>query len=78
MGIDKVKEMLASQLNIEQAQIKKESRIIEDLGADSLDVVELLMSLEDQLQVTITDEEAGKLKTVGDIVAIVDKKAPKK
>lgn len=77
MGIDKIKEMLASQLNIKEEQIKEESRIIEDLGADSLDVVELLMSLEDQLQVSITDEEAGQLKTVGDIVSIVDKKAPK-
>ena len=78
MGIEKIREMLSSQLNIDKEEIKEESRIIEDLGADSLDVVELLMSLEDQLQVEVSDEEAAQLKTVGDIVAIVAKKAPKK
>lgn len=78
MTIEKVKEMLASQLNIDEEKITPESRIIEDLGADSLDVVELLMSLEDQLQVSITDEEAGQLKTVADIVKVVDSKATKK
>ena len=75
MSLDKVKKLLAEQLNINADIITEESRVIEDLGADSLDVVEMLMVLEDEFDVTVSDEESLQLKTVGDIVKLIDKKA---
>ena len=69
-----IKELLAKQLNIDVKKITDESRIIEDLGADSLDVVELLMTLEDEMGISISDEEALKLKTVADIQKIINAK----
>jgi len=77
MTLDKVKQLLAEQLNIPAEKIKAESRVIEDLGADSLDVVEMLMTLEDNFNVTVTDEESVNLKTVGDIVKLIDSKTAK-
>lgn len=74
MSLDKVKKLLAEQLNINADIITEESRVIEDLGADSLDVVEMLMVLEDEFDVTVSDEESLQLKTVGDIVKLIDKK----
>lgn len=74
MSLDKVKKLLAEQLNINADVITEESRVIEDLGADSLDVVEMLMVLEDEFDVTVSDEESLQLKTVGDIVKLIDKK----
>lgn len=73
MMFDKIKKLLATQLNISEDKITADSRLIEDLGADSLDMVEMLMTLEDQFNVTISDEEALKLKTVGDIVKQLEK-----
>lgn len=75
--VDKVKEILASQLNIKADKITGKSNIIEDLGADSLDVVELLMTLEDDFGVAVTDEEAVQLKTVDDIVKLLNAKLKK-
>ena len=72
MDLEKVKSLLAEQLNIKAETIKAESKIVDDLGADSLDVVELLMTLEDEFGVAISDEEAVKIKTVGDILNIVN------
>ena len=72
MDLNKVKSLLAEQLNIKPETIKAESKIVDDLGADSLDVVELLMTLEDEFGVAISDEEAVKIKTVGDILNIVN------
>lgn len=69
--MDKIKKLLSSQLNISEDKIKPESRLVEDLGADSLDMVEMLMTLEDQFGVTISDEEALKIKTVADIAKYV-------
>ncbi len=77
MSFEKVKKLLAEQLNISADTITMKSRVIEDLGADSLDVVEMLMILEDEFNVTVTDEESLKLKTVGDIVNLIDAKAKK-
>jgi len=74
MSLEKVKKLLAEQLNISVDSITEESRVIEDLGADSLDVVEMLMVLEDEFNVTVSDEESLQLKTVADIVALLDKK----
>lgn len=72
MLLDKIKSLLSNQLGIKEDKIKLESRILEDLGADSLDLVELLMALEDEFNVVVSDEEALKLKTVGDIVEIIE------
>ena len=77
MSFEKVKKLLAEQLNISEESIKNESKVIEDLGADSLDVVEMLMVLEDEFNVTVTDEESLTLKTVGDIVNLIDAKSKK-
>lgn len=73
MDFEKIRELLSLQLNLKPELIKRESRIVDDLGADSLDVVELLMTLEDEFGVTVSDEEAVKIKTVDDIINIVGK-----
>ena len=70
---EKIAKMLAEQLNIPQSKITADSRIIEDLGADSLDVVELLMQLEDETGKTIPDDEISSIKTVGEIVTVLEK-----
>ena len=77
MSFDKVRKLLAEQLNIAPDKIDLKSRVIEDLGADSLDVVEMLMVLEDEFNVTVSDEESLQLKTVGDIVNLIDSKTKK-
>lgn len=70
--LDKIAAMLAEQLGIPASKITPESRIVDDLGADSLDVVELLMQLEDQTGKTIPDDKVSTIKTVGDIVKILE------
>ena len=77
MTFDKVKKLLADQLNIDAGKITENSKVIDDLGADSLDVVEMLMTLEAEFNVTVTDEESVNLKTVGDIVKLIDSKTKK-
>ena len=73
MTFDKVKELLAAQLNISKDKIQDDSKLVEDLGADSLDMVEMLMTLEDEFGVSISDEDALNLKTVADIVSYIEK-----
>ena len=63
---DKVKEIIAKELEVDAKQLTPEAKFIEDLGADSLDIVELVMALEEEFGVDIPDEDADKLKTVGD------------
>lgn len=75
--LERVKSLLATQLNIEVGKISETSKIIEDLGADSLDVVEMLMTLEDEFNVTVADEESVNLKTVGDIAKLINSKTKK-
>lgn len=70
---EKVAAMLAEQLGISQSKVTLESKIVDDLGADSLDVVELLMQLEDETGKTIPDEEVTKIKTVGELVEVLEK-----
>ena len=74
---EKVRAILAEQLNVKTDKIKLESKIVEDLGADSLDVVEMLMSVEDKFNVSVSDEEAVNLKTVQDIVNLLESKTKK-
>ena len=70
---DKIADMLAEQLGIPKAKITLDSKIVDDLGADSLDVVELLMQLEDVTGKTVPDEEVTKIKTVGELVEVIEK-----
>ncbi len=72
MVIDKVKELVAEQLGISKDTIKAESNIIEDLGADSLDVIEMLMTLEDEYGITIPDDKISQIKTIGQIVELIE------
>lgn len=70
--LDKIAEIIAEQLGIPKSKVTLESRIVEDLGADSLDVVELLMQLEDQTGKTIPDEQVPEIKTVGDLIKVLE------
>ena len=72
---EKVKEILCEQLDLEEEQVTMEAEIINDLGADSLDVVDMVMSLEEEFDTEIPDEEIESLKTVGDIVKFIDDRA---
>ena len=65
MVLEKVKAILSEQFDVEEDSITAETRISEDLGADSLDVVDLLMSLEDEFEVEVPDDEIENIKTVG-------------
>src|SRR5471030_2618057 len=68
----KVKSIIAEQLGVGEDEIKAESAFIEDLGADSLDIVELLMAMEEEFEVEIPDEEAEHIKTVQDAVNFIN------
>lgn len=70
----KVIKIVAEKLNVEEKNISAASRFQEDLGADSLDIVELLMEIEEEFGVSISDEESEKLKTVGDAVKFIGSK----
>lgn len=70
---EKVTEIIVEQLGVSADQVKPESKMIEDLGADSLDAVELVMAVEEEFGIEVPDEEAEKLVSVGDIVAHVEK-----
>ncbi len=70
--IDKVKKIIADQLCISTDDISDTANVIEDLGADSLDVVELLMSFEDEFKVSIPDDKLDELKTISQIVKVID------
>ncbi|MBO4572183.1 MAG: acyl carrier protein [Clostridia bacterium] len=69
-----IRKALATQLGIDESKITAESKIVEDLGADSLDVVELLMNLEEEYNISVSEDEAAKISTVGDFVALVESK----
>tara|TARA_B100001027_G_C16120594_1_gene264713 strand:- start:76 stop:312 length:237 start_codon:yes stop_codon:yes gene_type:complete len=65
---DKVKEIIATHLSIDKAKITNESSIVDDLGADSLDTVELVMAFEEEFNLEIADDKAGEILTVGDAI----------
>jgi acyl carrier protein len=68
----RVKEIIGEHLGVERDEILPESRFIEDLGADSLDIVELVMALEEEYEVEVPDEDAEKLRTVGDVIGYIE------
>ena len=72
MEFEKLCDVIVDTLGCELEDVKPEARLAEDLGADSLAAVELIMSLEEKAGIHIEDEDAAKLKTVGDIVAYLD------
>lgn len=71
---DKVKELIAKQLNRPVDEITDDKEVVKDLGADSLDVVEMLMGLEEEFNITVPEEDAVNIKTVGDIITLINSK----
>lgn len=72
---DKVKEIVADELSVDPPIVTPQARFVEDLGADSLDVVELVMRFEEEFEIEIPDEDAEKIVTVGDAVSYIEKKS---
>ena len=72
--IDEVKEVVVEQLNVNADEVKEDSKFVEDLGADSLDVVELVMALEEKFDIEIPDSDAESIATVGDAVKYIESK----
>ena len=73
----KVKDIIVEQLGVNAEEVTRDASSIDDLGADSLDTVELVMAFEEEFNAEIPDEEAEKLKTVGDVVDYIQKKIAK-
>ena len=73
MEFEKMKEVIASVLNVDPEEIRMETTFTEDLGADSLDVVDLITTIEDEFDLSIPDEAVEEIKTVGDIVNYIEK-----
>ncbi len=72
MSVDtKVKEIIAEQLNVEMSELEMNKSFLNDLGADSLDIVELVMAMEEEFELEIPDEDAEKIQTVGDAVKYI-------
>src|SRR4030065_2598815 len=69
----KVKDIIVEQLGVEPNQVTNEASFVDDLGADSLDTVELVMALEEEFSLEIPDEEAEKITTVGDAITYIEK-----
>lgn len=72
MVFEKVRSILCDQLDVSEETVTMESSIAEDLGADSLDVVDLIMSLEDEFDLEVPDEQVENVKTVGDLVKFIE------
>ena len=75
---EKVKSIIAEQLGVKAEEIKPESSFVDDLGADSLDTVELVMALEEEFGIEIPDEDAEKMTTVGDALKYIEDKVKEK
>lgn len=71
---EKVCSIIAEQLGIKTEAVSEKSDVINDLGADSIDIVQLLMAMENEFGVTVSEDDADNLKTVGDIVSLIDSK----
>ncbi len=71
---EKVKELISKQLNKPIEEITDDKEVVKDLGADSLDVVEMLMNLEEEYDISVPEEDAVEIKTVGDIISLIESK----
>ncbi len=71
--IDRVKKIIVDQLGVDASKISEDSSFVDDLGADSLDIVELIMAFEEEFDIEIPDEDAEKIKTVGDAIKYLNK-----
>jgi len=69
---ERVKEMIVEELNVPVEKITMAARLAEDLGADSIDAVELIMNIEDEFEIQVSDEQAQNIKTVGDLVRYIE------
>jgi acyl carrier protein len=74
---EKVKDIIVEQLGVNPEQVTPTASFIEDLGADSLDIVELVMAFEEEFSVEVPDEDAEKLQTVGDVIKYIEERANK-
>ena len=74
MIFEKVRKLLSDQFSVDESSITLQTNIAEDLGADSLDVIDILMSVEDEFNIEVPDEEAEKVKTVGQMVSYIKKR----
>ena len=72
MVLEKIKVILAEQFDVEEDSLQNDTDLQDDLGADSLDVVDLLMSIEDEFEIEIPDEEIENIRTVGDLVSYIE------
>ena len=72
---DRVKDIIVDQLGVNADQVTPEAKFVEDLGADSLDTVELVMAFEEEFDIEVPDEEAEKLQSVGDVIRYVEENA---
>jgi acyl carrier protein len=75
---ERVKKIIVEQLAVDAAEVTPQAQFVQDLGADSLDTVELVMALEEEFDIEIPDEDAEKIKTVGDAVTYIKEKSGKK
>lgn len=73
MVIDRIKELIEEEMNIPADTVNEKSKIAEDLGADSIDAIELIMGIEEEFDIEISDDEAMSIKTVGDLVKVIEK-----
>ena len=75
---ERVVEIVCENLAVNRDQVKRETAFIEDIGADSLDIVELIMELEEEFEITIPDDQAEKIKTVGEAIHYIQREIAKK
>ena len=75
---ERVIETVCENLGVSREQVKRETSFTEDLGADSLDIVEMVMELEEEFEITIPDEQAEKIKTVGEAIDYIERELAKK
>ena len=68
---DRIKQIIAEQLGVDEEDVTPEASFVDDLGADSLDLVELIMAMEEEFDIKIEDEEAEKIKTVQDVISFI-------
>lgn len=71
--VERVIQIVAEQLQVDEADVSAESSFVDDLGADSLDLVELIMAMEEEFDIKIEDDEAEKIKTVQDVINFINK-----